>query len=420
MVEPPDEEPPRTALVLDDELQIGALVCKVLGSVGIAGKQFTDPLEFLLEVKRMPRDLLVIDLKLERSDAVDVIRKLDVLRFRGQVLLISGRDEATLREIERVGRSHGLRMLPSLQKPFRAGELKERVKAPFDHAAAQSGPDKAAEQPPENPGALLEQALQGEWLEVWYQPKLELENSAICGAEALIRARDANGRLLLPAQLLPPPGDPLYKTLTLFVIRRAVSDWKLFVNKGFPLQLAINVPASILSAPGFVGFMREILPDHPKFPGLVVEVTEDEAIRDMGWIHEVATQLRLYNVWTSIDDFGSAYASLSRLKDLPFYEVKLDRGFVLNCASDALKRGLCQTVADLAHFFEASACAEGVENLDDLRCLKEIGFNTAQGFLFAHAMPAAEFLEFLAKWKVSPPDFLRSVSPSNTLRSAKA
>ena len=180
------------------------------------------------------------------------------------------------------------------------------------------------------------------------------------------------------------------------------------------------MPASILSAPGFVDFVRNALPEHPQFPGLIVEITEDEVIRDIVWIQEVAAQLRLYNVWISVDDFGSAYASLSRIKDLPFREVKLDKSFVANCATDGLKRGLCQAVSDLAHCCGASACAEGVENVADLRCLADLGFDVAQGFIFARPMPSSHFVDFVAKPQNGLAGYARTGASGDTVRSASA
>lgn len=388
--------PPRTALVLDDEVQIGNFVCKALTSFGLAARHFSDPLQFLLEVKRAPPDILILDLVLGRSDAVDVIRKLEFLKFAGRVVLISGHDQATLREFEQVGRARGLRMLPSLHKPFRTAEFRAVIQsaAKPDGVAADGKPPNSLSGvvKPEN---ILEEALDNEWLEVWYQPKIDLRLLCVCGAEALVRAQHPKHGVVEPADLLPPPGDPLYKPLTLFVVERVMADWLKFAEKGHPLKLSVNVPASVLGAAGFVDFIRNARPSHPKFPGLIIEVTEDEAIRDMAWIYEVATQLRLYNVSISVDDFGSAYASLSRIKDLPYREIKLDRGFVANCAIDSLKRGLCQTVAELAHCFGASACAEGVETLEDLRCLVDLGFDAAQGIVFARPMPANHFVEFI-------------------------
>ena len=105
--------------------------------------------------------------------------------------------------------------------------------------------------------------------------------------------------------------------------------------------------------------------------------------------------LRLYNVSLSIDDFGSAYASLARLRDLPFVEIKLDRGFVESCTDNPLNRGVCATVIDLAHRFQASLCAEGVETEEDLHCLMAMGCDTAQGYLFAKPMPREAISAFI-------------------------
>jgi EAL domain-containing protein (putative c-di-GMP-specific phosphodiesterase class I) len=339
---------------------------------------------------------LILDLVLGRSDAVDVIRKLEFLKFAGRIILNSGHEQATLCKFEQVGKARGLRMLPSLHKPFRVTEFRAAIQAAAESDGSVSAGQQTVIESTAAKQRILQEALDNDWLEVWYQPKIDLRLLRICGAEALVRARHPKHGIIEPAKLLPPVGDPLYKPLTLFVVKQVMADWLAFAEQGHPLKLSINVPASILCAPGFVDFIRNALPAHPKFPGLIVEVTEDEAIRDMAWIYEIATQLRLYNIWISIDDFGSAYASLSRIKDLPFREIKLDKGFVANCATDSLKRGLCQTVSELAHCFGASVCAEGVETLEDLRCLVDLGFDTAQGIVFARPMPAKLFVEFIA------------------------
>jgi EAL domain-containing protein (putative c-di-GMP-specific phosphodiesterase class I) len=81
------------------------------------------------------------------------------------------------------------------------------------------------------------------------------------------------------------------------------------------------------------------------------------------------------------------------LNDLPFAEVKIDRSFVAGCAANELKRSLCQTVIDLAHRFDATACAEGIETVEDLRAIMAMGCDSAQGYLLAKPMPAAQFTE---------------------------
>ena len=156
--------------------------------------------------------------------------------------------------------------------------------------------------------------------------------------------------------------------------------------------MSVNLPVSVLTAPDFIAFLREQLPKDPRFAGVIVEVTEDEVVNDAKAIHEVSTQLKLYNVSISIDDFGLAYSSLSRLLELPCVELKLDRSFVSNCSSDRLKHALCQTVVDLAHRVGSAVCAEGVENVDDLRSVIRMGCDTTQGFLFAKPLPPEIFV----------------------------
>jgi EAL domain-containing protein (putative c-di-GMP-specific phosphodiesterase class I)/ActR/RegA family two-component response regulator len=383
------------AFVLDDEPKISALICKILRAANIAARQFETPLAFLMELRTCRPDLIVLDLALGNSDAVDVIRKLEILKYDGRVLLISGRHRESLLEVEKIGRAHGLRMLPSLQKPFRLEDLSARLQAIANLQLPEPAHVPSAVDRPPLAQVSLEEALRSNWLEMWYQPKIDLKSLTICGAEALIRARHHTKGVIQPIDLLPPSGDPLYQPLSQFVLRRAMQDWATFAEQGQFIKLSVNIPASILNAPGFVGLVRNMLPSVPEFPGLLIELTEDEIIRDPQWVFEIATQLKLCRTWLSIDDFGTAYASLSRIKDLPFVELKLDRSFVSECASNKLKNALCQTVLDLAHRVGASLCAEGVETEDDLRCLMDLGFDTAQGFLFAKPMPTKDFIEFV-------------------------
>jgi EAL domain-containing protein (putative c-di-GMP-specific phosphodiesterase class I) len=165
-----------------------------------------------------------------------------------------------------------------------------------------------------------------------------------------------------------------------------------------PIKLSVNVPVSVITTPGFVKYLRAQLPADPRFPGLIIEVTEHEVINDSVLIHEISTQLRLYNVWISIDDFGQAHSSFSRLMELPCVELKLDRGYVSGCSSDSLKHALCQTVVDLAHRLGSHVCAEGVEQPEDLRSVIEMGCDTVQGYIFSKPMTPAAFIDCVKAW----------------------
>lgn len=393
-----------SAYVLDDDPQVRAAVVHALGGIGYDALEFSIPEPMLAKLATTPPEVIVLDLSLGQSDAVEVMRQLADLKYAGRVLLISGHDEVTLGEIQRIGEGYGLAMLPSLHKPFRAGDLKSRL-----IAVPRVSETPAAAQQANGIAINLEEAMRAGWLELWYQPKIDLKTFSVCGAEALLRARHPDHGIVFPAGLLPPADHPLHQPLSRFVIRRAMKDWQRFADAGMPLKLAINLPVSVISAPDFISVLRVQLPADPRFPGLIIEVTEDEMVKNPKWIHEVSTQLKLYDVWISIDDFGLAYSSLSRLLELPCVELKLDRSFVSNCSTDRLKHALCQTVIDLAHRVGSLVCAEGLENDDDLRSLVQMGCDTAQGFMFARPMSPDLFVqEVIAR----PLDAVQSLADS--------
>jgi EAL domain-containing protein (putative c-di-GMP-specific phosphodiesterase class I) len=174
-----------------------------------------------------------------------------------------------------------------------------------------------------------------------------------------------------------------------------MADWANFADQGHPLKLAINVPLTTLQLPSFVELIRNSLPKKPNFPGLIVEVTEGDVLLDLSGIREIATQLKLYNVGISIDDFGSAHSSLARVRDLPCVELKLDRSYVLGCATDGAKQSVCAATIELAHGFGLTVCAEGVENVEDLRTLISLVCHAAQGFLFSRPMDSPSFGKML-------------------------
>ena len=373
--------------VLDDDALVRSSIVCILTGGGYRPVEFSEPAPMLEQLKLVAPEIIVLDLALGKSDAVDVMRHLVDLKFTGKILLISGRDEITLHEIQGIGERHGLSMLPSLRKPFRAAELISGLSSRT--VAVDRAPTTRT--PGEKITIDLLTAINSGWLELWYQPKIDLQSFVVCGAEALLRARHPVHEILTPAVLIPPAGSVLHQPLAKFVIRRAMLDWRFFAGCGMPLKLSINMPVSVINAPDFMSSLREQLPTDTQFPGLVIEVTEDEVIRDLQWIHEVSTQLKLYDVGISIDDFGTAHSSLSRLLELPCVELKLDRSFVANCAFEPLKYALCQTVVDLAHRVGGRVCAEGVEKVEDLMAVIRMGCDTAQGYIFAKAMPPGTF-----------------------------
>lgn len=375
----------RHAFVVDDEPKVRALIAKTLSGTGFSVSEFSRIMDVEAALTQSKPDVIILDLSLGGTDAIEVMRSLAASRFGGKILLVSGHDSATLEEVQNIGARYGLAMLPFLRKPFRVAELISRTAAIVGTRGVAEG------------DVNLLTALQNNWLEVWYQPKFELKSMSICGAEGLIRLRHPEHGMMPPSAFLPPAGDPLYRPLSDFVVRRALADWPSLAQVGSNIRLAVNVPVSVLQSPDFVGNVRRHLPEHPRFPGLIVEITEDEAISQPDVAREAAIQLKLHNIHVSIDDFGAGFSSLARLKELPFVELKLDRSFVDGCSGDEGKRSMCQSVVELAHRFKMTAVAEGVETAGDLQVLIGMGYDMAQGYYFAKPMTGEAFIERLQK-----------------------
>jgi EAL domain-containing protein (putative c-di-GMP-specific phosphodiesterase class I) len=134
---------------------------------------------------------------------------------------------------------------------------------------------------------------------------------------------------------------------------------------------------------------------YEKWPGLVIDVTEEQIVTDLALAADITKRLEYLNVKLAIDDFGRGYSSLVRLKELPFAELKLDRAFVTDCGTDKVNAPLCKTVIDLAHNFGSIAVAIGIEKASDAVALVSMGCDYGQGFLLGQPMPEERFISLL-------------------------
>jgi len=246
-------------------------------------------------------------------------------------------------------------------------------------------------EPVPNPRIDVADALEAGWLELWYQPKINVQVLGVSGAEALIRMRHPNWGIVSPANFLPDDKDPLLGALSEYVIRQAVADWRHFASEHDHVEIAINLPIAFLRNPGSLRYLCDQLPIHPAFKGLIVEIDAKDVIRDLELAKQIARQLRFHNIGISIDDIGAEWPSLLGMHDFPFVELKVDREFVAGCANDRLRRHVCRCILDLADSYGVQTVAEGVETRADFQCVRDMGFDLVQGFLFAKPMVPSKF-----------------------------
>jgi EAL domain-containing protein (putative c-di-GMP-specific phosphodiesterase class I) len=168
-----------------------------------------------------------------------------------------------------------------------------------------------------------------------------------------------------------------------------------FSKLGLNLQLAVNIPVNVLVKLPIEDIIKTFRSPADRWPGLIIDVPEDQIVTDLALATELAARLERHNVRLAIDDFGRGFSSLTRLGELPFAELKLDHAFVADCGTDKVNAPICKTVIDLAHNFGRTAVAMGIEKAADAMALVSMGCDFGQGFLLGQPMPEERFISLL-------------------------
>ncbi|MBR0782852.1 EAL domain-containing response regulator [Bradyrhizobium iriomotense] len=367
------------ACVADSKRHLRAFMSEVLEDLGFVTSECASPDELQAMLTNELPDLILLGIA---ADGIEPGKFLEILvreAFDGKVLAVGARESIIVRAVQQVGEEYGLAMLPPLTTPFAAETLRERVAMLLP------------EEPAPSPAVHVGEALHAGWLELWYQPKIDARTLIRSGAEALVRMRHPTWGVVPPAYFIPEADDPHLRSLSEFVIERAVQDWHYLLERQGPVDLSINLPASYLKEPQAVRDLCRRVPTHPAFGGLTIEIDSEEAIRDLDLLVEVAREVRLHNIGLSIANLGANWPSLMDLGKIPFIKLQADRHFVTGSGDDRLKRTVCRHIVELAQGYGVGAIAEGVESRADLVAANELGFELVQGFLFGKPMPLKKF-----------------------------
>jgi len=377
--------------VADGKQHIRKFVGEALEELGFITCECTQVGELSTVLNSQLPDLFVVGLSAGGIEAAAMLKELAARAFDGNVLLLGPRDSSVVTAVRELGEQLGIAMLPTLATPFDTEGLHNSVATLLP-----------AEAPP-NPTVDVAEALHFDWLELWYQPKIHTRALVMRGAEALIRMRHPTWGIVSPANFIPDDSDPHFRALSEFVIRRAVEDWRYFLDQHGPVEVAINLPATFFKDSKSVKRLWKQLPDHPAFEGLIIEINGTDVIANLELVKDVAKRLRFHNIAISIDDLGMEWSSIVGLHDFPFVEIKVDRALVAGCADDRLKQTACRWIIDLADGYGVRTVAEGVETRADFLTVREMGFDLVQGFLFARPMTAQKFARTTLRHPVTVP-----------------
>ena len=275
---------------------------------------------------------------------------------------------------------------------------------------------------PESPDELLrafDRALATQSLHMAYQPKVALSTGRFTGVEALVRWTDPDRGAVKPSLFIPMAEEHgRIDDLTLWGLRTILRQWRTWHDGGLDCSFSFNISAlslQNLDFPDLVEWMCRALDVPPD--RIILELTEGST-QPLIKLMDTLTRFRIKGIALALDDFGTGYSSLFQLKHLPFNRLKVDRAFVSDLAASSDARVIVDSMIRLAHDLGMEATAEGVETEDQLRILRDLGCDWAQGFLFAAPMPADE----LAGWVHDSASRLRRLigNPASRDRRVKA
>jgi EAL domain-containing protein (putative c-di-GMP-specific phosphodiesterase class I) len=370
--------------VIDSDASIRHFLSLIMHGAGLDTEEFADGHGLTAALARRTPDAVFLNIPLESAEAIGCVVALGQRGYSGYVQLMSSRGSAVLAHVKGIGDQHRLLMLPPLKKPFETSAILKVLQ------------DLKLGEPPSVAGRVdLEEALTNNWLEFWFQPKIDLRKKQLVGAEAFARVRHPVHGVLSPGAFMPGAKEASLVTLSEIALAQALRAGLNFAKLGVNLRLAVNIPVNALVKIAIEDIVQKYRPQYDKWPGLVIDVTEEQIVTDLKLASDLTKRLAHLNVKLAIDDFGRGYSSLVRLKELPFAELKLDRAFVADCGTDKVNAPLCKTVIDLAHNFGSIAVAIGIEKAADALALVSMGCDYGQGFLLGQPMPEERFVSLL-------------------------
>ena len=240
----------------------------------------------------------------------------------------------------------------------------------------------------------LRKALELQQLELHYQPKLDLRTGHCLGVEALLRWRHPKRGLIRPDLFIARAEDNgQISAIGRWVIVSAASQAAQWRGQGLPTRIAVNISARQFQDADLLRWLSEC--QRAAHGLLDVELTESSVIGDQQRTAAFMQECRGLGYKVYLDDFGTGFSSLAMLARLPIDVIKLDRSFLKSGPEQERSEALMKSVVSVAKELKLSIVAEGVETIAQEAFLRDIGVQSAQGWLYAVAMPAQEYPAWL-------------------------
>jgi EAL domain-containing protein (putative c-di-GMP-specific phosphodiesterase class I)/CheY-like chemotaxis protein len=350
-----------------------------------------------LEIFRTVRprvDIIVTDLSMPGMDGMEFIRHVAESGTPVSIILVSEQDPALVASVASMTKAYGGQLLEAMQKPLTAQKLASAI-------AQYRGP---LLEPPSNIPlcafslAEIESAVHNDEFEPFFQPKVDLATGELKGAEALARWRHPLHGCVMPLSfigILESHGK--VDAMTSSILREAATRCRAWRNRGSKATVSVNISRVSLADVTLADRLANIVEESGIKPrDVVLEVTETAAASDEGRVLENLSRLRMKGFGLAIDDYGTGYSSMQQLCRIPFTELKIDQSFVRNAGTSHTSRAVIESSLEIAQKLGIDAVAEGVENANEARLLRDLGCRMGQGYYFGRPVPAGDFEAWLA------------------------
>ncbi|MFT5806018.1 MAG: EAL domain-containing protein (putative c-di-GMP-specific phosphodiesterase class I) [Moritella dasanensis] len=327
-------------------------------------------------------DLLILDLKMDNSDGMEVINFLSVQSRYATIPLavISSSDKRTLELVNSIACGLKLNVVGVFEKPIDMDtilaetlRLQSVSQNPLEVMATATVSDYD-----------ITQLLADEQVLLCFQPQVDMKSKAITGFEVLARMYDENG-YIYPDTFIPLIYEiGLNAQFTKIIIAKAFKLWIHEANlSGY--TLSINITAQDLINHDLIDFIIRQKQAHSHIK-LILELTESQEIMNQASVLNSIARLIINDIRISLDDFGKSYSTYERLDTIPFNEIKIDRSFVCDIDTNEQHRLIVESTIALAKKMSVNVVAEGIETESVLNILDDLGCDIAQGYLYSPPM----------------------------------
>nr|WP_279088398.1 EAL domain-containing response regulator [Comamonas thiooxydans] len=350
----------------------------------------------LMRIKEQGYNVVVMDVNMPLMDGAQFIDQLARQDLNPVLAIVTACSRRMANSISLMAKERGFAVIGSFVKPIVREQIDEMVRNLLRRPAAERSSAAACDDRVLDKESM-EIALRDGSIRAWFQPKKSLLSGSIVGAEALVRWQHSDFGLMMPASFLKSLHDyGLDHALLMRMVEDGVDAYRAWRRQGYRVPISINLPTSLLDQQQLPDELHAIVTNcGVPTEDVTFELLEDDMSMDAGQFYMGASRLRLRGFGLSQDDFGKGYSSMYNLISIPFTELKIDRAFVYGAASDEVLAAALASSVQLGKQLGLLVTAEGVETMEDLQFVRQLGCDCAQGYLISAAIDAPAFGELL-------------------------